>query len=220
MNPISKMVVRFAAVFLSIPPVLPGQTVHPVTPDTKGNRIELSVANTSTNAPAENLTVRIGKSSPHVAFSSAMQSIRFIQPGKEGAALFTFDVNRDAPVSKKDTLEFIVSDKSGFAWTKSVIVQYSGPTTFGLDQNFPNPFNPSTTIYFQLPKDSRVSLKVYDLLGREVTTLVNEDRAAGYHDARFNAGTVASGVYFYRMEAKPRDGGQGFQQTRKMMVVK
>jgi len=220
MNPSSRMFVRFAALWFSVPAALLGQTVHPVAPDTKGNRIELSVANTSTNAPAESLTVRIGKSSPHVAFSSAMQSIRFIQPGKEGAAVFLFDVKRDAPVNKKDTLEFLVTDKSGFAWTKSVIVQYSGPMTFGLDQNYPNPFNPTTTIYFQLPKDSRVSLKVYDLLGREVTTLVNEDRAAGYHDARFNAGNFASGVYFYRMEAKPGDGGQGFQQTRKMVVVK
>jgi glucuronoarabinoxylan endo-1,4-beta-xylanase len=75
------------------------------------------------------------------------------------------------------------------------------PTTFLLEQNFPNPFNPSTTIRFQMPNDGHVSLKVFDLLGREVATLVNETRTAGVYDEVFNASSLASGIYVYRLQA-------------------
>jgi len=93
------------------------------------------------------------------------------------------------------------------------------PVEFALDQNFPNPFNPTTTIQFALPSDASVRLSVYDILGREVRSLVNTDMAAGYHnvawDGRNNKGTsVASGIYIYRIEA-----GQ-FVSTKKMMLLK
>lgn len=220
MNRAMKIVRTLAVILLSFSTRSFCQTFHPVTPDTKGNRIELTVANTSATVAAESIVVMVTKAPSHLKIIAAHQTIRVIRPGKEEDAVFTFDVDRGAPANKRDTLEFSLRDKSGFAWTKSITVQYTGPTTFALDQNFPNPFNPSTTIYYQLPKDSRVGLKVFDLLGREVSTLVNEDRPAGYHDAKWNAANVASGVYFYRMEAKPLDGGQGFQQVKKLMVVK
>ena len=220
MNRAMKIVRTLAVILLSFSTRSFCQTFHPVTPDTKGNRIELTVANTSATVAAESIGVMVTKRSPHLTFTSARQIIGLIQPGKESAAIFTFSVDRSAPANRRDTLEFKITDKNGLSWTKSITVQYSGPSTFALDQNFPNPFNPSTTIYYQLPKDSRVNLKVFDLLGREVLTLVNEDRPAGYHDAKWNAADVASGVYFYRMEAKPLDGGQGFQQVKEMMVVK
>ncbi len=88
------------------------------------------------------------------------------------------------------------------------------PTSFALKQNFPNPFNPSTTISFNVPQSSFVSLKVYDMLGQEVTTLVNERLAAGSKSISFNASGLASGVYVYRLVAG------GFTQTRKMTLVK
>jgi hypothetical protein len=96
------------------------------------------------------------------------------------------------------------------------------PIIFSLMQNFPNPFNPSTTITYQLPTDSRVTLKVYDVLGREVVTLVNEGRPAGYHDVRWDVpqSGIASGVYFYRIEARSLSSGHGFQQVKKLMIVK
>ena len=93
------------------------------------------------------------------------------------------------------------------------------PTAFGLDQNYPNPFNPSTTIRFALPKDAQVSLKIYDVLGREVRTLVNARVTAGYQqviwDGRNGLGAqVASGMYIYRITA-----GE-FISTKKMMMLK
>jgi photosystem II stability/assembly factor-like uncharacterized protein len=75
------------------------------------------------------------------------------------------------------------------------------PTMFRLQQNFPNPFNPSTTIKYELPKSSEVRLSVYDMLGREVNVLVNETKAAGVHEVRFDASGLASGMHLCRLRA-------------------
>jgi hypothetical protein len=70
---------------------------------------------------------------------------------------------------------------------------------FNLFQNYPNPFNPSTVISYQLPVASNVTLKVYDVLGREIATLVNEEKPAGSYEVDFNANGLSSGVYFYTL---------------------
>jgi len=88
------------------------------------------------------------------------------------------------------------------------------PTTYELAQNYPNPFNPSTTIKYQLPKDGIVTLKVYDILGSEVATLVNEQKTAGRYEVSFNASQLASGVYIYRLQS-----GE-YISSRKMMLLK
>ncbi len=75
------------------------------------------------------------------------------------------------------------------------------PGSFTLLQNYPNPFNPSTTISFQVPEQCHVTLKVFDVVGREIATLVNEVEQPGTHTAQWNASRVASGVYFYRIQA-------------------
>jgi 1,4-alpha-glucan branching enzyme len=87
------------------------------------------------------------------------------------------------------------------------------PVRYRLDQNYPNPFNPSTLISYQLPANSFVTLKVYDVLGREVATLVNENQWAGVHKVEFNK-PLASGVYFYRIEAGK------FVESKKMVLLK
>ncbi|MFN3561036.1 MAG: T9SS type A sorting domain-containing protein, partial [Chloroherpetonaceae bacterium] len=88
------------------------------------------------------------------------------------------------------------------------------PSAFKLAQNYPNPFNPTTTISYQLPTASFVKLEVYDALGRKVSTLVNERKGAGVHQVNFNATGLASGTYFYKLQA------DGKVETRKMMLVK
>jgi hypothetical protein len=88
------------------------------------------------------------------------------------------------------------------------------PATYSLLQNFPNPFNPLTAIRYQLPAFSHVSLKVYDVLGREIVTLVNEDQPAGSYTVTLNASALASGIYFYRITASK------FVQTRKLIVIR
>lgn len=89
------------------------------------------------------------------------------------------------------------------------------PEVFKLDQNYPNPFNPSTNISFRLPKSERVSITVFDMLGRKVESILrNEQYSAGIHLVSFEASRLASGVYIYRLEAG------AFSQTRKMMLIK
>ena len=90
----------------------------------------------------------------------------------------------------------------------------ASPSGFQLAQNFPNPFNPSTTLSFSIPSSSFVILKVYDMLGKEVRTLVNENKPAGIYGITFDATGLPSGLYFYRLQA----GGQTI--TRKMLLVK
>ncbi len=90
----------------------------------------------------------------------------------------------------------------------------SQPVSFGLSQNYPNPFNPTTVISYQLSALSQVTLKVYDILGREVATLVNERQTAGTHSVEFNAGNLPSGAYFYRITAG------NFSDVKKLMVIK
>ena len=99
------------------------------------------------------------------------------------------------------------------------------PMQFNLSQNYPNPFNPLTTINFDLPVDAHTHLKIYDALGREVASLVDEDRQAGYHKTSFDGSRFASGVYFYRMQAFPGPkpgGGQssGFASVKKLVLLK
>ena len=88
------------------------------------------------------------------------------------------------------------------------------PTVWKLEQNYPNPFNPSTTIKYQVPKAGYVSLKIYDILGREVLILVNENKIAGYYETRFNAVRFPSGVYIYELRSDE------FTSVRIMMLVK
>ena len=88
------------------------------------------------------------------------------------------------------------------------------PEKFELSQNYPNPFNPSTKINFSLPKQGFVTLKIYDVVGKEVAKLVNEVKPAGYYSVYFNASTLSSGVYFYRIETT------GFVETKRMMLIK
>ena len=98
-------------------------------------------------------------------------------------------------------------------------VEIGVPSKFALQQNYPNPFNPKTKINFDLPEDSRVRILVYDMTGREVMTLVNEIRTAGYHSYDFDAGSVlSSGTYFYRMIANAN--GKEVIFTKKMVLVK
>ena len=88
------------------------------------------------------------------------------------------------------------------------------PVKYELYQNYPNPFNPSTTIKYDLPKESSVKLVVYDILGREVATLVNEIKKAGSHQVIWNANLYASGLYFCRLLT------EGYNSTKKLLLMK
>ena len=106
-----------------------------------------------------------------------------------------------------------------FEYSNVVEVEVAVPAEFALDQNYPNPFNPSTKIAFRLAVDSKVSLKVFDILGQEVTSLVNGNLVAGGHSVDFDASSLNSGVYLYRIEATGVDGSN-FVDVKKMILTK
>jgi len=106
-----------------------------------------------------------------------------------------------------------------FEYSKAVEVEVLGLREYTLDQNYPNPFNPSTTINFSLAVDSKVSLKVFNVLGQEVASLLNGQMSAGSQKVSFDASSLNSGVYFYRLEANGIDG-QKFSSTKKMILTK
>jgi hypothetical protein len=106
-----------------------------------------------------------------------------------------------------------------FTYSNEVEVEVNAPAEFSLDQNYPNPFNPSTKISFSLAVDSKVSLKIFDVLGQEVASLINQDLTAGVHNYDFNAAGINSGVYFYRIDATGLNGAK-FVDTKKMILVK
>ena len=106
-----------------------------------------------------------------------------------------------------------------YEYSKEIEIDLGMPNEFSLSQNYPNPFNPSTTISYSIPKVSFVSLKIYDILGREVKTLINSEQNAGVYNVRWNGDNiygnkVSSGIYLYKIEAGD------FSLTKKMLLLK
>jgi hypothetical protein len=128
--------------------------------------------------------------------------------------------------------DLITGDGCSASWTAALLTSrpnigltidaYTGmknentgvPKSYSLSQNFPNPFNPVTKINFEIPKQVYVELKIYDILGREIRTLVNEIKTAGSYSVDFNASELASGVYFYKLIAND------FSNVKRMMLIK
>jgi len=98
--------------------------------------------------------------------------------------------------------------------TVSVNDNITGITNYALNQNYPNPFNPSTVISYQMPENSFVTLKIYNAIGSEVATLVNENKTSGIHNVTFDAANLASGIYFYKLQAG------NFTAIKKLMLLK
>jgi hypothetical protein len=129
---------------------------------------------------------------------------------------YTFTDNNIDATSYTYRLKQIDFDGSS-TYYNEIVVNADGiltPTQFSLGQNYPNPFNPSTKIEFSVPFQTQVTLKVYDVHGSEVRTLVNEVKSAGNHQIQFNASDLASGIYFYKMTAG------GFVSSKKLILIK
>ena len=119
--------------------------------------------------------------------------------------------NNNGPINS-GTVFYI--DAISFQGTQTSVDEATVTTSFKLDQNFPNPFNPTTIIKYSIPKISSVSLKIYDILGNEVETLVDKELPAGNYEATFNAANLSSGIYFYHLQA------EAFSETKKMLFLK
>ena len=101
-----------------------------------------------------------------------------------------------------------------YEYSQEVFVDYPVPAEFALVQNFPNPFNPVTTITYSLPLKTQVELVIYNTLGESVMQLVNEEKEAGKYSVKFDATNLPSGIYFYKLQAG------SFVETKKMVLMK
>ena len=182
------------------------------------NTISLSVQNSS-SVQANNVSVKFNSLPSWLKFKSNAVSIKSISANASGDAEFTFSVDKKALVGKDTTLTATISTADGQSWTKDIKISVGPPKDYKLYNNFPNPFNPSTKIAFELPKVSHVKLIIYDVVGREVAQVADADYPAGYTELTWNGlnknGTlVSSGVYFYRISTDK------WNKVRKMLMIK
>lgn len=150
--------------------------------------------------------------------------IKTIRSGNNFVANIPFPINSPEDVLIEKAI-LIGSDNSRLSDNKLEINfgnQPPVPVEFTLYQNYPNPFNPSTTVAYSIPREGFVILKIYDLLGNEIQTLVNELQQQNYYEVQFNADNLSSGIYFYQLQVAEPDNPTGkiFIQTKKMVLMR
>jgi hypothetical protein len=131
-----------------------------------------------------------------------------------GVQILRFEINTDYPSEIGNWLFSLNYIKVNIAGTVGVSDNNYIPSTYSLSQNYPNPFNPTTTIKFDLPVDGLITLEIYDILGRKISTLINEHRQAGSYEQVFDASSISSGVYLYKLQAGT------FTSSKKLILLK
>ncbi|HRI45627.1 MAG TPA: T9SS type A sorting domain-containing protein [Ignavibacteriaceae bacterium] len=134
-----------------------------------------------------------------------------IQPGESVDVFYAFSLGQDESAMLAGIAGAVQKYQALFT---SIGEDNLNQLNYDLSQNYPNPFNPSTKINFSIKQRGNVAIKVYDVLGNHVSTLINEERTAGNHSIEFNATNLVSGIYFYTISA------DGFSQTKKMILIK
>jgi predicted GH43/DUF377 family glycosyl hydrolase len=164
-------------------------------PIPKTYKVRLFVRNGGQSFTVENLSAVVF---PTGSFTVRVDS-NFSTPFR-----FNFEIKSDGWLFWKDSISIVTSVED----------EQTLPISYKLFQNYPNPFNPTTTIKYQIPELSFAAIKVFDILGKEVVTLVNEEKPAGYYEVEFNATSLASGIYFYQLQAG------SLVETKKMVLIK
>ena len=225
MKTLIKYLLAVTAIILIPAEIIFSQTVYNLPFASVNNSIELTVTNSS-NITAKNVTVSVDSVPVWIIMKQTAVSAGDISSKGEKQATFTFDVDKKAPAGGNGVIKFKIISQSGEQWSKEIKVTAGVPDKFELFQNYPNPFNPGTIISYQLPSDSRVTIKIYDILGREISTLYDGIQKAGYYENRFsaeggNGRALSSGMYIYRLTAKSNDGKSNeYSSIKKMMVLK
>jgi hypothetical protein len=143
------------------------------------------------------------------------EKIGFVNGNGNSSSPKSYSFIDDKALSGKYSYRLKQIDNDGqFEYSKNIEVDLGTPKTFELNQNYPNPFNPTTIISYNLPEAANVKLTIFNILGQEIKTLVNEYKEAGTHKVEFNASELDSGLYIYRLQAGSR------VQTRKMTLIK
>lgn len=169
-----------------------------------------------TATETNNKGFEVQRSSDRVNFSS----LEFVAGNGTSAEKHNYTFVDNSVVNGKVYYRLKQIDFDGtYSYSNIIEADFSMPIAFELSQNYPNPFNPTTVIKFAIPTESKVTVKVFDILGREVAVLANESFAAGRHNLEFNASGLTSGAYFYTISTEGADGSKN-QAVKKMMLIK
>ena len=221
---------RTIIILLVLTSFIYSQTVYEIPFASKGNEIELTVENSS-SITLQNVKVEAIDLPSWMKFKTEEETIKELKGNEEGTTLFKFSVEKEAPVKEETVLIFKVTNSRGESWNKEITVSVSAPNKFELNQNYPNPFNPTTTISYTIPANLqeianverlaksfyKVTLKIYDILGREVETLFSEVQKPGYYKVEWNANNYASGMYVYQLMLNGNTSNQ--KVIRKKMLL-
>ena len=183
-----------------------------------GNEIELETFN-KTSQSKQGIIIRAEAAAEWIRIEPGEVEIPEIRSNSGLSTVFQFSLGEKAVPGREEKIILKVYEQGRLSKEKEITIKVLPPKEYTLRQNYPNPFNPGTKIGFSLPVKSKASLKIYDILGREFDALSSRELEAGYHEIEFNAGAMASGVYFYRIEAEG-EAGKKFVQTKKMMILK
>jgi hypothetical protein len=145
--------------------------------------------------------------------------IKTLRAGERKQAQLVFDLEDTAPCEETQKISFKVSDKEGHTWFKVIELIITIPECYTLHQNYPNPFNPNTVIKYSLPEESTVKLSIFNILGERVWFESSETVKPGTHQAEFDGSHCSSGIYFYTMESRGKDGSTYFN-VKKMTLLK
>ena len=173
-----------------------------------GNRVCL---NWSTSTETNNKGFRIQRSKDNKAWAA----LGFVYGSGSSTNVNSYSYTDEHPLTEKSFYRLVQEDYDGsIKIYPSIETVASTISSFSLEQNYPNPFNPSTVISYTIPEKNKVVLKVFDVIGNEITTLVNSEMEAGTHTVQLNAKNLPSGIYIYKIQAG------NYSQSRKMMLLK
>lgn len=182
-----------------------------------GNKLKLFVVNNMDRA-LESITIQIINIPPWIS-PDRKQKTFGLSAKNQTELTFSFDIAPTVSVGQKGKIELAASGQPNDRWTKQIAVEVTSPGRFKLLPNYPNPFNPSTNIQYNLPARMHVRVAVYNMLGRRVAILVDKIQEAGPHELRWDASRMASGLYFYQIIADGKNGRKIVRQ-KKMMLIK
>ena len=207
----------YAQTYKAAPENIPGK-VWEIPFASTGNTISLSVQNNS-SIEVKNISVTFINPPSWLELKLNTVFIKNISANSSTDVEFVFSVNKRAPTEKDTTLSAVISMADGQRWTKEIRVSVGAPKEYKLYNNYPNPFNPSTKIAFELPGASHVKLVIYDVVGREVAQIADGEYPSGYSEVMWNGINgngehVSSGIYFYRISTG------NWNNVMKMMMVK
>ena len=177
--------------------------------------------NEGSSFTVKDLNIKISTLDHLIKIETDTINISSIAPGTTAEPTNDINITVSSHFSGVLRLNFEIMSNGRTYWTESTSQTVTGaaeniplPLSYTLSQNYPNPFNPTTTIKYSLPQTSIATMKIYDILGKEVLTLINEEKSAGIYKVEFNESNLPSGIYFYKLQAG------SFIESKKMILLK